>query len=159
MKKVVLSAFAMILAVSVSFAQDKKPEEKKPVKKSSEQYIADLNPSSDEKTISEAAEWAGNEKEKKAVKNLVSLINDNREGVRLNVVIALGYIGDETSVDSLNNSMLNDASSEVRYAAILSTLRIGSKKSIDSWKKVKEQESDPYIKDVITKMEEKAKGK
>ena len=38
-------------------------------------------------------------------------------------------------------------------------LRIGSKKSLPAWEKARETETDPYIKDFLKKMEEKAAGK
>jgi HEAT repeat protein len=124
--------------------------------KSDKEYIADLSADKDEKAIIEAADWAGKEKKKEAIQNLVNLLGDARENVRLSAVMALGYIGDESGVDGVNNSLLNDASSEVRYAALLASFRIGSKKSIDTWKEVKEKETDPYIKDFLQKMEDKA---
>ena len=73
--------------------------------------------------------------------------------------MALGYIGEESAVEALNNALLNDKNATVRYAAVLSTVRIGSEKSIAAWKKAKESETDPYILDFLNKMQEKAKGK
>ena len=122
-------------------------------------YIADLNKSKDEKTIIEAADWLGKEKEKDAIPALISLLSDDRENVRVAAATALGYIGDEKAVEALNSALLNDKSSDVRYAAILSTYRIGSKKSLEAWKKAKETEQDPIIRDFLAKMEEKARGK
>ena len=59
----------------------------------------------------------------------------------------------------LNAAVLNEKNSTVRYAAVLATLKIGSKKSIPVWQQAKESETDPFIKDFLTKMDEKAKGK
>ncbi len=127
--------------------------------KEAKEYIADLNASKDEKTIIDAANWVGKEKEENAITPLINLLGDDRENVRISAVSALGYIGEEKAVDALNNSLLEDKSSEVRYAAVLATYRIGSKKSLDAWKKAKEKEQDPFIKDFLAKMEEKARGK
>lgn len=128
-------------------------------KKSVEDYIADLNSHKEEETIIKAADWAGEKQEKAALINLITLLKDKRENVRLHAVLALGYIADESAVEALNKTLLEDNSPEVRYAAILAAYRIGSKKSIDAYMKAKESESDPYIKDFLLKIEEKAKGK
>ncbi len=127
--------------------------------KTAKEYIADLNPQKDEKIIITAAEWLGNEKEKDAIPGLIKLLSDARENVRVSSAVALGYIGEEEACDALNASLLKDESANVRYAAILSTFRIGSKKSLKAWQEAKEKESDPVIRDFLTKMEEKARGK
>ena len=146
MKKLFL--ILMILSVStITWAKEAK------------EYIADLNASKDEKTIVDAANWVAKEKEEDAISPLVNLLGDDRENVRVSAVSALGYIGEEKAVDALNTSLLEDKSAEVRYAAVLATYRIGSKKSLDAWKKAKEKEQDPFIKDFLAKMEEKARGK
>ncbi len=150
MKKLTLVLIAVFMATS-AFSADKK--------KSAEDYIKDLDPSKDEKVIVEAADFLGKEKEKDAVKKLQDLLKDQRVNVRLHAVIALGYIGQEESAESLNGILLNDESPNVRYAAVLSISRIGSKKSIDALKEAKAKESDPFILDFLKKMEEKIKGK
>lgn len=124
-----------------------------------DKYIANLDPSKDEKIIVEAADWAGDQKEEDAAKKLAALLTDNRDMVRLHAVMALGYIGGDDYIDSINNLILNDKNSSVRYAAVLSTMRIKSDKSIAVWKKAKETETDPFISDLYKKMEEKDKGK
>lgn len=124
-----------------------------------DKYIADLDPAKDETTIIKAADWLGEKQEKDAAGKLVNLLSDSRDMVRLHVVMALGYIGKEDYVDALNNVFLGDKNASVRYAALLSTMKIRSDKSIPVWKKAKETETDPYIKDLLTKLEEKAKGK
>jgi len=88
----------------------------------------------------------------------VALLKDSRDMVRLHSVMALGYIAEEDAADAVNDVILNDKNPTVRYAALLSSVRIGSKKSIPVWEKAKETETDPYIKDFLTKMDEKAKG-
>ena len=65
---------------------------------SADKYIADLDPSKDEKTITQAADWLGENKEKKASKQLVALLSDSRDMVRLHAVQALGYIGQKDYV-------------------------------------------------------------
>ncbi len=150
MKKFTLILIALLMAGS-AFSAEKK--------KSAEDYLNDLDPSKDEKVIIEAADFLGKEKEKNAVKKLQNLLKDQRVDVRLHAVIALGYIGEEDSAESLNSILLNDESPNVRYAAVLSIARIGSKKSYDALKEAKEKESDPFIQDFLKKMEEKFKGK
>lgn len=124
-----------------------------------DKYIADLDPAKDEATIIKAADWLGDKQEKDAAAKLVSLLSDSRDMVRLHAVMALGYIGKEDYVDALNNVFTGDKNATVRYAALLSTMRIRSEKSIPVWEKAKETETDPYIKDLLTKMDDKRKGK
>lgn len=146
--KRIASLLSLILAlVSVSFASE------------TDDQIAKLNPSGDEKVIIEAADWAAEKKEKKAIDSLIVLASDSRDMVRLHSIMALGYIGEEKAVDVLNKAVLSDSNATVRYAAVLATLRIGSKKSIPVWQQAKDSETDPIIKDVLNKMDEKAKGK
>jgi HEAT repeat protein len=132
---------------SIVFAQDAK------------KYIADLDPSNDEKTITQAADWLGDKKEKSASQKLVDLLTDKRDKVRLHAVQALGYIGEKDYVDSLNNVLLNDKNASVRYAALLSTMKIKDEKSVPVWRQAKEKETDPFIMDLLTKLDVKDKGK
>lgn len=158
MKKVLLTALILVAAGLVVNAQDAKKDETEK-KKSAKEYIADLSADKDEKVIVTAAEWLGKEKTKAAVPALVNLVTDKRERVRIESVVALGLIAEENSVDVLNKALLEDASAEVRYASLLATMRIGSKKSIDAYKQSKQSETDPFILDLLKKMEEKMAGK
>ena len=145
MKKIFIIMFTIMAVSSMAFAKDAK------------KYIADLDPAKDEKTITEAADWLGEKKEKDAVKRLTALLSDKRDGVRLHSVQALGYIGEKSAVGSLNNVLLNDQNSTVRYAALLATMRIQDEKSVLVWKQAKAKETDPFILDLLTKLEAKAK--
>jgi len=145
-----LFAMFIILSISsiVSAATDK------------EKYIANLDPSKDEKTIVEAADWAGDQKEEDAAKKLAALLTDGRDMVRLHAVMALGYIGGDDYLDSLHNALLTDKNSSVRYAAVLSVMRINKPdKSKPVLLKAKAAETDPFIQDLYKKMEEKDQGK
>ena len=144
MKKLLFTIIALTFSVSL-FAADKKLDE----------YIADLNSAKDTKVITTAAEWLGKGKEEKAIPALLNLLNDEREEVRLSAVIALGNIGKEEGVDGINARLVGDESSTVRYAAALATVRIASPKSIDAWKEARDKETDPFIRDFLTKMKEK----
>jgi HEAT repeat protein len=152
MKRMICMVLLAFVAVAMVHAQEARAE------KTSKEYIADLTTGGDEKTVIEAAQWLGNKKNKEAVPGLVSLMSDKRVNVRIESAVALGLIGEESAADALNNALLNDESAEVRYAAILATMRIGSKKSIDVYRQAKEKESDPFIQDILAKMEEKAKA-
>lgn len=152
MKRILCLVLFIFAAGVLVQAQEAKTE------KAAKDYIADLSSGGDEKTLVEAAQWLGEKKEKDAIPGLINLMGDKREAVRVESAVALGLIGEESSVDALNNALVNDESAEVRYAAILATMRIGSKKSIDAYKQSKEKESDPFIKDILAKMEAKAKG-
>ena len=150
MKKFTLTIFAIIYAVSLYGADSKK---------SAKDYIADLKSSKDEKIIMKAADWVAKKEEKDAVPNLIKLLSDSRENVRLHAVMALGYLGDEKTADPISKLLLNDSSSTVRYAALLSSLRIGSEKSYKAILDAKKNETDPYIQDLLTKIEKKLKKK
>jgi HEAT repeat protein len=152
MKRILCLVLFIFVAGVLVQAQEAKTE------KTAKEYIADLSSGGDEKTLVDAAQWLGEKKEKDAIPGLINLMGDKRESVRVESAVALGLIGEESSVDALNHALVNDESAEVRYAAILATMRIGSKKSIDAYKQSKEKESDPFIKDILAKMEAKAKG-
>ena len=144
--------FMFAMVSDGSMAQDK-------AKKTAKEYMADLS-SSDEATVVSAEEWIADNKEKEALAKLQELLrSDNRVKVRLYAAIALGEIADEAAAESLNNALLNDPSADVRYSALLGIARIGSKSSYDAVQKARESEQDPFIKDLIKKMEDKFKGK
>ncbi len=144
--------FSCVIVSDGSMAQDK-------AKKSAKEYIADLS-SKDEATVIAAEEWIAENKEKSALPKLQELLrSDNRVKVRLYAAIALGEIAFEDGAESLNNALLNDPSADVRYSALLGIARIGSKSSYDAIQKARESEQDPFIKDLIKKMEDKFKGK
>ena len=143
MKKLLLTIMTMFFAVSL-FAN-----------KTAEQYIADLNPANDANVIITAADWLGKNKQEKAIQALLPLLEDSREAVRLRAVAALGNIGKEDAIDGINRSLVSDESADVRYAAALATVRIASPKSIPAWKEARDKETDPYIRDFLTKMKEK----
>jgi len=148
MKKILSIMFVILSISSIVFAAE------------ADKYIADLDPAKDENTIIQAADWVGEKEEGEASKKLVALLSDQRDMVRLHAVMALGYIGDEENLDSLHNAILNDKNASVRYAAVLSVMRINKpEKSAPVLLKAKETETDPFIKDLLTKVEEKAKGK
>jgi len=152
MKRIFLAIIILLSAGIIINAQEAKKE------KSKADFIADLASDKDEKTIGEAADWVGKEKDKDAIPNLINLLSDRRESVRVDAAAALGYIGEESAVDALNKTLLNDESPVVRYAAVLASVRIGSKKSIDAFKQSFEQETDPFIKDFMQKYYEKVKN-
>ena len=141
------------------YAQEEQKKDAEKKAKSIKEYMADLTSDKEEGVILEAVHFVGKEKEKDAVPNLISLLSDKRAMVRMVSASSLGLIADESSVDALNKTLLGDESPEVRYAAVLATFRIGSKKSLDTWKQALASDSDPFIKDFLTKMEAKMKGK
>lgn len=147
MKKRVIIVLSVLFFATSVFAAD------------AAKYIADLDSSKDENTIVQAADKLAELKDESAVSKLTGLLTDSRDAVRLHSVMALGYIGEEDSVEAINNVLLTDKNATVRYAALLATVRIGSKKSLPAWEKARETETDPYIKDFLKKMEEKAAGK
>ncbi len=149
MKKRLFAMFIILSISSLVFAAS-----------DAEKYIADLDPAKDEKTIVAAADWVGEKEEGDAAKKLVALLADERIQVRLHSVMALGYIGGEDNLDAIHNIILTDKNASVRYAAVLSVMRINKPdKSKPVLLKAKETETDPYIKDLFAKMEEKEKGK
>ena len=154
MKKIMLITVCVMFMFAMvsdgSMAQDK-------AKKTAKEYIADLS-SSDEATVVSAEEWIADNKEKSALPKLQELLrSDNRVSVRLFAAIALGEIADESSAEILNNALLNDPNADVRYTVLLAIARVGSKSSFDVVQKAKESEQDPFIKDLLNKMEDKLK--
>jgi len=148
MKKRLFAMFIILSISSIVLASE------------ADKYIADLDPAKDESTIVKAADWLGDKKEDDAAKKLVALLTDKRDLVRLHAVMALGYIGGDDNLDSLHNAVLTDQNPTVRYAAVLSVMRINKPdKSRPVFLKAKETETDPFIKDLYAKLEEKAKGK
>ncbi|MCL2155696.1 MAG: HEAT repeat domain-containing protein [Leptospirales bacterium] len=146
MKKRFIIMFTIMAISSIVFAAE------------ADKYIADLD-SQDEKTVTQAADWLGEKKEKSASTKLVALLSDPRDGVRIHAVQALGYIGEKDYVDSLNQTFLNDKNSTVRYAALLSIIKIKDDKSKSVLQQAKETETDPFIVDLLTKLEAKDQGK
>lgn len=151
MKRLICILLFVVAAGVMVQAQEAKTE------KTAKEYIADLSSGSDEKTLIEAAQYCGEKKEKDAVPGLINLLTDKREMVRMEAAISLGLIGEESAADAINNVLVNDESAQVRYAAILAALKIQSKKSIDPLKQAKEKDGDPFIQDLLGKLEEKAK--
>ncbi len=145
MKKLLI--LACVMTVSTLWAGEKKMS------------VNDLVASKSVKVIEETAAWAGKEKEKDAIPNLIKLLSDKRVMVRLAAVKALGYIGEEEYLDKLHNILLNDGNATVRYAALLATIKIGSEKSIPVWKRARMNETDPFTLDILKKMEAKSKDK
>jgi HEAT repeat protein len=144
MKRFILTIITIAFAASL-FAADKTAEE----------YITDLNPSNDVKVITTAADWLGKKKTEKAIPSLLPLLNDERETIRLAAVMALGNIGKEDAIDGINAKLVGDESASVRYAAAVATVMIASPKSIPAWKEARDKETDPFIRDFLTKMKEK----
>jgi HEAT repeat protein len=155
MKRILCIALIIAAAGIMAQAQEAKQEAK--VEKTAKEYIADLSSGSDEKTLIEAAQWLGNKKEKDAVPGLINLLSDKRDAVRMESAIALGLIGEESAADAINNTILNDQNAQVRYAALLASMKIGSKKSVDVYLQAKEKDTDPFIQDLLVKIEAKAK--
>lgn len=159
MRRILISITSIFLLVSVIFAEEGKKEtpKEKEKAKSSKEYIADLS-SENEDIVIKAADWIGQNQEKSAIPKLTQLLK-NGKGIKVRVfaAIALGKIGEESTIEYLNEALLNDQNANVRYSVLLAIHRIGSTKSLDALKKAKEMESDPFIKDYIKKMEEKAR--
>lgn len=145
MKKLFFTLITLIFSVSILSAASK----------SADEYIADLSSANDANVIMIAASQLGKDKETKAIPALLALLNDDREDVRLSAVIALGYIGKEEAVEGINVRLVSDESSNVRYAAAVATVQIASTKSIGAWKEARDKETDPFIRDFLTKMKEK----
>lgn len=151
MKKVVCAVALLFALQGLSFAQD---ASKQAAKKTAKDYITDLS-SKDESVVISAADWLGTEKESDALPGLKSLLKeDNRHKVRLSAAMAIGYIGEESSLDSLNEQLLREQVADVRYAIVLAITRVGisDKKHLDILKQARERESDPLVKDYYDKM-------
>jgi HEAT repeat protein len=162
MKKTLIMMVLVAFPLSLAFAQDQKSDAKKPEKeKTVQEYIKDLD-SSNEDVVVEAEKKIGEKKEESATAKLLVLCKgDKRDRVRMYAAVALGIIADKKTAEPLSEMMLSELNADVRYAQVLAISRIGidSKKAADNLMAVKNKESDPFIKDFVTKMEEKFKGK
>lgn len=159
MKKLYLILTILLTAtIALNAEEAKKDESAKNENKSAQELIADLS-SDDEQKIVNAADIAGEKQLKEAVPQLTKLLKDDkRVKVRLYSAIAIGRIGDESAIETLNHSLLNDQSADVRYTVLLAIHRIDPGKSVDALKQLNESETDPYIRDYIEKMLAKIKG-
>jgi HEAT repeat protein len=160
MKKIIITLLVVSASVISVLAADA-PKDAKKADKTAVEYVADLS-SSDEATVIAAEDWIGQKKEKTAKDKLLDLLkSDNRELVRINAAVALSLIADKTTAEPISGFILEESSADVRYAEALAVFRIGvdSKKAIDNLKAAREKETDPYIKDLVAKMEEKLKTK
>lgn len=164
MKKLLLSFASVFVLISFLSAQDapKKEEKKEEKAKSTQEYIKDLA-GSDENTIIKACDYLGQKEEKDAIPGLLPLLKDSGKSpqVRMWAAIALGLIGEEQALDPLAECIQKDSSADVRYSAILAMSRIGTKdkKYLDLFKDRMNGDPDPFIRDYLTKLYEKAGGK
>lgn len=157
MKRILVVFIIMFACASVVHAQEAKSEPAK--NKTAKEYIADLS-SGNESIVIQAAQWLGKEKESDAVPKLKDLLTqDNRNKVRLYSAMALGYIGEESSIDALNGRLLNEPDSDVRYTILLAITRVGvsKKEHVEVLKKARDSESDVFIRDYLDKMWERFK--
>ena len=159
MKK--LNVFLLIVFIfsTVLTAAEKSDKKKNNKKESSEQYLLDLDASKDEATILKAIDFVGSKKKSKALPKLMNLLGDQRDQIRLNVCATLGLLENKKAIPTLNKIVLEDSSSDVRYSALLAIVRIGVDDSVRTLEKLKNQETDPIIKDFLAKLEGKSKGK
>ena len=157
MKKILIALMIFTVSGAAVFAADaaKAPE------KSAKQYIEDLS-STDEETVIAAEDWLGQKQEKGAVAKLLDLLkSDARTRVKMYAAVSLGLIGEKSAAEPMSEMILSEQSADVRYATVLALGRIGieTKKAADNLTAAREKENDPFIKDFVTKMEEKFKGK
>jgi hypothetical protein len=173
MKKLSVLLIIIAFASASVFAQDKpaepakeeaKKEEPKKVEakeRTVQEYVADLS-SDKEEVVIEAEKKLGEKKEESAVVKLLELTkSDKRDKVRLYAAVSLGLIStDKKTSDQLSDTILIEQNADVRYAQVLAVARIGfdSKRALDNLTAAKEKETDPFIKDFVTKMELKWKG-
>lgn len=161
MKKIIIAVMMVSLPIMCVFAAEEAKTEDKKAEKTAVEYVADLS-SSDETTVLNAEDWLGKKEEKSAKDKLLELLkSDNREKVRMYAAVALGLIGEKTTADPICELLLTEKSADVRYAEVLAVSRIGieTKKSLDNLSAARDKETDPFIKDFVTKMEEKFKAK
>jgi HEAT repeat protein len=168
MKKIIFTIIFVFTVATLLYSQDaskdaKAADVKKEVKKeekkskSTKEYIKDLA-SNDEATVVAAADWLGKEKEDDAASELRRLVKeDNRWKVRMYSAMALGYIGQESAIDVLNERLLAEPNELARYTVLLAITRIGvsKKEHVEVLKQAKERESDPFIKDYLDKIYDK----
>lgn len=155
MKKLMAGLFVFAFSCAV-FAADA-PAEKKAPEKTAKQYIEDLS-SSDEATIIAAEDWLGQKQEKGATTKLLDLLKaDKRINVKTYAAVSLGLIGEKETAEPISELVLTEQSADVRYAMLLAMMRIGgeSSKFVANLTAARDKETDPFIKDFVSKMEAK----
>ena len=65
-----------------------------------------------------AAQELGNERVREAVPELIKALNDESSGVRINVIVSLGYLRDERAIEPLINILKKDENCGVRIMAV-----------------------------------------
>ena len=157
MKKALAASLIFIFSAGMLFAADTAASSEKTAK----QYIEDLS-SADEAAVLIAEDQLGQKKEKDAVTKLLDLLKtDKRVKVRMNAAVALGLIGEKSAAEPISEAILSEQSADVRYASVLALSRIGidSQKAVDNLFAARDKETDPFIKDFVTKLEEKFRNK
>jgi len=154
MKKIAIILISLFLTSVVAFGAEKGAKE----------YKADLKASNDVKVINKALDWFRDKKNKSSVKEIVNLLSDERDSVRIHALMAAAYIvdkGNKDAVQKIDKMIMDDSNAEVRYAAVLAKHRIGfdGAKYKDFFQKALAKEEDPYVKDYLNKMVNAAKGK
>ena len=148
----------MVLAKESGFPSKKASSSSSKDKKemTEEDYIKLLSVSKDKKSKIEAINFLRKSKSKKAVNVLGSALkNDENYEVRYNAAIALGEIKEKSSIAVLGEALLNDKNPVVRYSALLSLMCFKDREVIHFFEKAIEKETDPEIKNLLQKVNEK----
>lgn len=146
MKKILFSILVVLLSISVLSAADK----------SLKAYKKDLKTDNIELIVT-ACQWFGDNENKEANEELISLISHENELVRLWSATALGQLKVQDSLSPLVFQLEKEPVANVRYAQILAISRIGIDNDAlkEKLQAMKDKETDPIIIDYISKMEEK----
>jgi HEAT repeat protein len=150
MKKILSLLLVFMLAGVLLYAQEEK---------TAEDYVNDLS-SNNPSLIVEACNWLGENNNKDGVEKMIDLLSHENDEVRMWSAANLGLLGEDTAFDPILDSLVRESNSDVRYTMVLSLTRIGvtTEEQKDKINELKGLETNPIIKDYITKMDEKYNG-
>ncbi len=149
MKKILSVLFMLFLVATMLHAQEEE-------EKTTEDYVNDLS-SSNPSVIINACNWLGENGKKDGNDKMVDLLTHENEEVRMWAAANLGLTGEDGDIEKFLRRIVNEESSNVRYAMVLAITRIGVSNEEDKARisELKDLETDPIVKDYITKMDEK----
>lgn len=147
MKKILSVLFILLMAGAVLHAEEEK---------SVEDYVNDLS-SDNPSDVINACNWLGENEKDDGNEKMVELLTHDNDEVRIWAAANLGLVGEGDAIEPILRQIVQERNSDVRYAMVLAITRIGISSEEDKEKiaEIKDLETNPIIKDYITKMDEK----
>lgn len=155
-KRVITVLVAVLFSLSINLAAqekaaDSKKTEAKPLSK--EEQIRNLD-SSDQKKQIDALKYVAKNEVKEALPKVGNLLSNAQSyEVRGQAASTLSFLKDKEKANPfLSKAIQNDESSYVRYMSVLAVIRLGDEKAVKALEYAHQNETDPDVKDVVTKV-------